>query len=419
MAKIKQIIAREILNAKGIPTIETTIVLSDGSVGIASCPMGTSIGSYEAMELRDKDPLRFRGMGVLKAIQNIHTVIAPKLVGMDADKQPEIDKTIIELDGTQNKSRLGANATLSVSMAVAKAAATSSVMPLFLYIRQFTTGSTLHIPTPLFNVINGGKHAPDTLDFQEFLIIPASSKPFAESLESGVTIVDTLRDLLKTNGFSTLVGDEGGFAPKVSTNHDAYAILAQAIENTNLRLGFDVFLGTDAASSTFYRNGQYHIKDRSQSLSSKSLNDYYVELAKQYHIIYFEDLCSEDDWDGWNDAISKLSQETLIVGDDLIATNPYRLQIAIDKKAVSGVIIKPNQIGTVIEALAVAEVAHAANLKVIVSHRSGETNDDFIADFAVAAGADYCKFGAPVRGERVAKYNRLSQINLQLMALKK
>lgn len=418
MAKIKQLVAREILNAKGIPTVETTVILQDGVVGIASCPMGTSVGSYEAFELRDKDPLRYRGMGVLKAIQNIHTLIAPKLVGMDAEKQSEIDKAMIDMDGTQNKSHLGANAMLSVSMAVARAAAVSSTTPLFLHLRQFTSAQNLHIPTPLFNIINGGRHAPDTFDFQEFIVIPASSKSWPDALHAGVAIIDSLRDLLKTNGLSTLVGDEGGFAPRVSTNHDAYTLLSQAIETTNQRLGFDVFLGTDAASSTFYRNGQYHIKDKAQGLSAKTLNDYYTELAKQYHILYLEDLCSEDDWDGWTDAISKLSQETLIVGDDLIATNPYRLQMAIDKKAITAVVIKPNQIGTVIESIAVVEMARAAGLKIIVSHRSGETNDDFIADFAVGVGADYCKFGAPVRGERVAKYNRLSQIDLHLKALK-
>lgn len=418
MAKIKQISAREIINGKGIPTIETSVLLSDGSIGIASAPGGTSIGSYEAAELRDKDLMRYRGMGVMKAVQNVETVISPKLSGMDANKQQEIDKTMIEMDGTQNKSHLGANTILSVSMSVAKAAAQSEVTPLFLYLNQLIPKTPLHMPTPLFNVINGGKHAPDTFDFQEFLLVPASSKPYAESLLGGVGVVDSLRDVLRNNGYSTLVGDEGGFAPKMSTNHDAFSLLVQAIEGTTQRLGFDMFLGIDAASTTFYANGQYRIKDKQQGISSKSLNDYYQELAKQFHLLYLEDICAEDDWDGWNDAVTKLSRESLIVGDDLIATNPYRLQMAIDKKAITAVIIKPNQIGTVLESLAVVQMARAAGLKVIVSHRSGETNDDFIADFAVAVGAEYCKFGAPVRGERVAKYNRLSQIDLQLKALK-
>jgi len=354
---------------------------------------------------------------VLKAIQNIETIIAPKIIGIDSSKQREIDKLMIELDGTQNKSHLGANAILSVSMGIAKAHAGSAKTPLFLHLHSLIN-TNLKIPIPLFNVINGGKHALDTFDFQEFLLIPASSKKFSESLENGVSVLNSLRDLLKNNGLSTLTGDEGGFAPKASTNFDAFSILSQAVDTTNQRLGYDLFLGIDAASSTFYNNGQYRIKDKSQGLSSKSLNDYYLELVKQFHMIYLEDVLSEDDWDGWTDAVTRLSQEALIVGDDLTATNPYRLQMAIDKKAITGVVIKPNQIGTVIEALAVAEVAMSAGLKVIVSHRSGETNDDFIADFAVAVGADYCKFGAPVRGERVAKYNRLSQIQDQLQMLK-
>src|SRR5260221_8468949 len=419
MAKIKQIYAREIINSKAIPTIETTVELSDGSLGVASCPGGTSIGSYEAVELRDRDPNRFKGLGVLKAIQNVVTVISPKLIGLDPTHQQEIDRIMIELDGTQNKSRLGANAILSVSMAVAKAAAESSVLPLFLYLRNFISekNTPLRIPTPIFNIINGVKHG-ESLDFQEFILVPASSKLFVESLENATNAYHNLKDILHTNGLTTLVGDEGGFGPKVSTNYDALSLLSQAVEASNLRLGFDMFLGIDAASDTFYSNQQYKILDKGNSLSSKNLNDYYAELVKQFHILYLEDILSEDDWDGWTDAMQKLSKDALIVGDDLIATNPYRLQIAIDKKAVTAVIIKPNQIGTVIEAMAVVEVARAAGLKVVVSHRSGETNDDFIADFAVAVGADYCKLGAPARGGRVAKVDRLLQIEERLKSLK-
>lgn len=421
MAKIKQITAREILNAKGNPTVEATVLLTDGATGTASCPAGTSIGSYEAMELRDKDNMHFRGLGVLKAITNIQTIIAPKIVGMDASHQADIDKLMIELDGTQNKSRLGANALLSVSMSVAKAAAASSVLPLFLYLRQFLGDKTvsLKVPTPLFNVINGGKHAPGTFNFQEFLLVPASSKTFSESLQIGTTIYYGLKDVLSLNGMSTLVGDEGGFAPKLPTNTEALSLLVQAIDTTNQKLGFDVFLGLDAASSTFYSNQQYHITDKQNGLSNKALNDFYADLIKQFHLLYLEDILSEDDWDGWVDAMGKLSQSVMVVGDDLIATNPYRLQMAIDKKAITGIVIKPNQIGTVIEALAVVEVARSAGIKIITSHRSGETNDDFIADFAVAVGSDYCKFGAPARGERVAKYNRLLQIEQHLKTLKR
>lgn len=417
MAKIKQITAREILNAKGMPTVEAIVTLADGTTTISSCPVGTSIGLYEAVEIRDKDPQHFYGMGVLKAIQNIQTIIAPKLLGLEVTAQQEIDKTMIELDGTQNKSRLGANAILPISMAVAKAGAQSSVMPLFLYLHQFIGKNPLHMPIPLFNLINGGKHAIDTFDFQEFLLVPASSQTYTQSLASAATVISTLKELLHTNGLSTLTTDEGGFSPQTTTNHDAFSLLSQAVEIANQRLGFDFFLGLDAAANNFYRNGQYHIKDKAQNLSAKTLVDYYLELTKQYHILYAEDICAEDDWEGWGDGMAKLGHETVIAGDDLVATNPYRLQMAIEKKAITGVVIKPNQIGTVLEAMAVVEVARAANLKIIVSSRSGETNDSFIADFAVAVGADYCKLGAPVRGEHTAKYNRLSQIEQHLKVL--
>jgi enolase len=419
MAKIKQIAAREILNAKGQPTIETTVILTDGAVGIASCPTGTSIGKYEAVEVRDKDEKRFQGLGVLNAIMNIEEMIAPNLLGMDATKQPEIDKKMIALDGTANKGRLGANAILSVSMAVVKAAAKSSILPLFLYLREFIKKENipLKIPIPAFNIINGGKHAQGTIDFQEFLVIPASSKKFNESLIIGTNVYAALKKSLETNNLSTLVGDEGGFSPKVETNQDALLMLKQTIEGINLRIGFDVFLGLDAASSNLFSSQQYHIRDKSIGLSSKDLVTFYKAINNDYHLLYLEDGLAEDDWEGWSQLYTEMSQQTVIVGDDLTATNPYRLQMALDKKTITGIIIKPNQIGTVIEALAVVEMARQANLKIIVSHRSGETNDDFIADFAVAASADYVKFGAPVRGERVAKYNRLLQIEKQIKSL--
>ncbi|HUD09410.1 MAG TPA: phosphopyruvate hydratase [Patescibacteria group bacterium] len=419
MAKIKQISAREILNAKGNPTVETTVILSDGATGIASSPTGTSVGKYEAVDLKDNDQSRYRGLGVLNAIMNIDKLIAPNLIGMDASRQQEIDKKMIDLDGTQNKARLGANATLSVSMAVAKASARSSVLPLFLYLREFIKKENLplKIPTPLFNLINGGKHAENNFDFQEFLVIPATSKPYEESLKMVTDIYNSLRKNIETNNLSTLIGDEGGFSPKLATNQEALLLLKRSIESINLRVGFDVFLGLDAASNSFYSENSYHIKDKSSSLSAKDLIAFYKMLNEQYHFLYLEDGLAEDDWDGWGDLCKELSSQTLIIGDDLTATNPYRLQTALAKKAITGIIIKPNQIGTVIEALAVVEMARQAGLKIAVAHRSGETNDDFIADFAVAASADYVKFGAPVRGERVAKYNRLLQIQTQLKAL--
>lgn len=420
MAKIKQIFSREILNAKGNPAIETTVILTDGSLGTASSPSGTSVGKYEAVEIRDNDEKKFQGLGVQNAIINIEKIIAPSLLGMDASKQQDIDKKMIALDGTHNKSRLGANATLSVSMAVAKAAARSSVLPLFLYLREFIKKENmpLKIPTPAFNIINGGKHAlGSTLDFQEFLVIPATSKSYYEALNMGTNIYFSLYKLLQTNNLSTLTGDEGGFSPKLATNQDALLLLKQSIEATNLRVGFDVFLGLDAASNSFFSQQKYHIRDKSIALNSKDLISFYETLNKDYHFLYLEDGLSEDDWEGWSQLSLQLSQQTLIVGDDLTVTNPYRLQSALDKKAITGIVIKPNQIGTVIESLAVVEMARQSALKIIVSHRSGETNDDFIADFAVAASADYVKFGAPVRGERVAKYNRLLQIEKQIKSL--
>ena len=419
MATIKKISAREILNSKGYPTVETIVILSDGSTGIASSPTGTSVGKYEALELRDGDEKRFEGMGVLNAISNIQNIIAPALIGTDASKQQDIDRKMIDLDGTANKSKLGSNATLSVSMAIAKASAKSSVIPLFLYLREFIKkeNTPLKIPTPAFNVINGGKHAQGTIDFQEFLVIPASSKSFDESLSIGTNVYYSLKKVLQSNNLSTLIGDEGGFSPKVATNTDAFIILKQAIDAANIRLGFDVFLGLDAAASNLYSEQKYHIKDRTIAMTSKDLISFYQGINKDYHLLYLEDGVGEDDWEGWAQLSATLSQQTLIVGDDLTATNPYRLQEALSKKTITGIIIKPNQIGTVIEALAVVEMARQSGLKIIVSHRSGETNDDFIADFAVAVNADYVKFGAPARGERVAKYNRLLQIENQIKSL--
>lgn len=419
MAKIKQISARQILNGKGQPAVETTVVTTDGAIGTASAPSGTSVGRYEAHEIIDNDDKAYSGLSVRNAIMNIEEIITPSILGMEVTKQQEIDRKMIQIDGTHNKSRLGSNATLSVSMAVAKAASRSSVLPLFLYLREFIKkeNQSLKIPTPLFNVINGGKHAEGNLDFQEFLVIPATSKPFNQALELGTSVYFSLKKLLKSNNFSTLLGDEGGFGPNLSTNMDAFALLQQAIEASNQRLGFDIFLGLDAAANSFYADGKYRIKDKSSEMSSKDLVSYYDTINKSYHLLYLEDGLSEDDWEGWSELYTSLSKDTLIVGDDLTATNPFRLQTALDKKSITGIIIKPNQIGTVIEAIAVVEIARQAGLKIIVSHRSGETDDDFIADFAVAVSADYAKFGAPARGERVAKYNRLLQIERQIKSL--
>lgn len=419
MAKIKHIIPKEILNCQGIPTVEATVVLNDGTTATASFPTGESTGSFEAAEIRDHDKTRFNGMGVLKALSNINDVIAPKIVGMEANKQQEIDKAMIELDGTTNKGRLGSNATLPVSMAVSKAAAKSSLLPLFIYLRQFikSDNTPLKIPTPMFNLINGGVHGGGDLDFAQFLVIPASTKGYDESLQMGFTIYQALKDVLKTRNLSTLTADEGGFSPALATNLDAFYVIKQAIDAASLRADFDVFFGLDAASNNFFSQEKYKIKDKNTPLSTEDLISYYKEVNKQFKLLYLEDPLFEQDFQGWSNIYSQMAGDTIIAGDDLTATNPYRLQMALAQKAISGVVIKPNQIGTVIEALAVSEIARQAGLKTIVSARSGETNDDFIADFAVSVSSDYVKFGAPARGERVAKYNRLLHIEKQLKSL--
>lgn len=415
MSKIAQILAREILNSKGIPTLEATVVLEDGSFGTASCPMGTSVSKYEAKEIRDQEAARYEGMGVLKAVSNVTNVIYHKLVGMEATEHHNIDKALIELDSTPDKSNLGANSLLPVSMAVAKAAAKSLNMPLFVYLRHYTSlqNSPFKIPTPAFNILNGGKHAGNTLDFQEFMIIPVTSMPFKDALNMAVSIYHSLKVKLKDKGVSTLVGDEGGFGPSLTNNRDALVVLNDAI-GTKFRINYDVFFGLDAAANSFLNNGKYLIRDKESAITSKELATIYEGLNEEFNLLYLEDPFGEDDWEGWENLNTITSKSTLVVGDDLVSTNLQRLETAISKKAIGGVIIKPNQIGTVMEALAVSEVARNAGLKLIASHRSGETNDDFIADFAVAIGADYAKFGAPARGERVAKYNRLLEIEAQI-----
>jgi enolase len=419
MTKIKAIEANEILNAKGFPTIEATVVLGNGKVGVASCPSGENIGHYEALNLRDNDQSHFEGQGVSKAISNIRQIIAPQLIGKEVEHQSEIDKIMIDLDGTQNKSRLGANATLTVSMAVAKAGAENSVLPLFLYLRQFVKNNhePFKIPIPIFNLISGGNGRSQLADFHEFLIIPASSKSYLESIQIGEVIHKSLKLLVEKKYAKTLNDYEEGFALELATNKEAFSLIRQAVEDTYVKLGFDVFLGLNSRASTFLKDGKYHIKDSPTALSSGELVNYYEELSKNVHLLYMEDPLDQDDWNGWSLIFEKLSQTAVIAGGDLIATNPYRLQIAIDKKAINAIILKPNQIGTVIESLAVAEVARETGLKITVSHRSSETNDDFLSDFSVAVGADYIKIGNLSRGENIAKYNRLLQIENQLKVL--
>ncbi len=419
MAKIQAITAREILDSRGNPTVEATVVLGDGSLGVASCPSGASTGTHEAIELRDNDQSRYNGKGVLQAVKNINDTIGQGLVGKDAANQKEIDDLIISLDGTPNKAKLGANATLPVSMAVARAQSMSEKIPLFCYIQKIANTQTMtKIPTPLFNILNGGKHAGGNIDFQEFMVIPNHEYPFSESLHHGILVYAALKKLLEQKNLSTLVGDEGGFGPTLANNEEALLLLKQAIEAAGFSFAQDMYIGLDVASASFYKDGKYFLKEKPQGITASELTSLYVTLNKAYQLLYLEDGLSEDDWEGWTMLVRALhGSETIVTGDDLLVTNPQRLQTGIEKQAATGIIIKLNQIGTVSEALHVVSLAKQSGIKTIVSHRSGETNDDFIADFAVGVQSDFVKFGAPARGERVAKYNRLLKIEEELSHL--
>jgi len=411
MAKIKLITAREILDSRGNPTLETRVELEDGSVGLASIPSGASIGKYEALELRDNDPSRYNGLGVLKAVKNVNEVIAPKLLGLEARNQLEVDSLLINLDGTPNKAKLGANSLLSVSQGVCEAAAASEKVSNFEHVSHLygLKREEMKMPIPIFNLINGGKHGAGNLDFQEFHIIPSEKRSYSLNLEMGEEIYQGVKKVLIRNGAIHSVGDEGGFAPNLFTNLDALEVLTQAIKETGYELKKDVFLGLDTAAGFFYKNGRYQIRDRSMPMDSGELIDFYKELIAQYPLLSLEDPINEDDWRGWQ-KVMKALPGVLIVGDDLLATNKRRVEEAIKLQACSAILVKPNQIGTIAETIEVIKIARQAGWKIIVSHRSGETEDDFIADFAVGVKADYVKFGAPARGERVVKYNRLLEI---------
>lgn len=420
--KIYTMIAREILDSRGNPTIETMVILENGYRGIASAPAGTSIGKYEARELRDNDSARFNGLGVLSAVRAVNTTIGPHLRGMDATSQNTIDRSMITLDGTEDKHTLGANSILSVSLACAVASAASQRIPLYRYLNTMVQGliptTITRIPTPTMNVINGGKHGAGNLDFQEFHIVPASSLSFSNALRLGVEVYQKLKGILEYRNASTAVGYEGGFAPNLYTNADAMELLQESIRATPYRFGRDVFFGLDIAASHFKSEQGYRIKDTQKPLSAKELIEYLANLHKKYRLLILEDAIDEDDWSSWAELTRQFSAETMVVGDDLLATNPQRLEKAIQDKACTAILLKPNQIGTLTEFMNVVAMAKKNNIQTIVSHRSGETNDSFIADLGVAVQADYVKFGAPVRGERVAKYNRLLQIEAELFPQK-
>lgn len=411
MATIQSIFAREILDSRGMPTVECVIVLDNGISAISSAPAGTSKGKYEALELRDVNNPRMLGNGVLTAVSNINTILGPQLIGKDPTNQTEIDQLLINLDATPNKTKLGANALIAVSQAVLKAGAYSVGLPIYYYIQQkYQLSSYFAIPTCIFNMIDGGKHGATNLDFQEFQVVPASYMDYLASLEMAVTLFQKLGETLGEKGAIHSVGIGGGFAPNLYNNTDTFEILIETIKNSSYTFIQDLFFGVDIAASEFFESGKYTLKDKSQPYSASELLEYYQNMRKLYHVFSIEDPFQEDDWESWKKLTAEIGETSTIIGDALIAGNKDRLKKAIDEKVCNAVLVKPNESGTISETIELIKMAQAAQWQVIISHRSGETNDDFIADFAVGVGANYAKFGSPNRGERVAKYNRLTQI---------
>lgn len=412
MEKIEIIIAREILDSRGNPTVEVEVGLTDGSFGHAAVPSGASTGKYEAVELRDKSKKRYMGKGVEKAVQNVNRVIAPVLVGIDALDQRIVDKTLIELDGTPNKGKLGANATLGVSLAVARAAADSVFMPLYRYIGG---ANACKLPMPMMNVLNGGLHAANNVDLQEFMIMPIGGKTFKEALRIGAEIFHALAGVLKGKGLSTAVGDEGGFAPNLKSNDQAVEMVLSGIKKAGYHPGKDVGLALDPASSSFYKNGKYvFLKSDQSKRSADQMIDFYADWVKRFPIFSIEDGLDENDWKGWKKMTEKLGDKIQIVGDDLFVTNTKRIAKGIKEKSANAVLIKLNQIGTLTETLDAIQMAHRVGWNAIISHRSGETEDTFIADLAVATGTGQIKTGSLCRSERICKYNQLLRIEEEL-----
>ena len=409
MPEITKIFAREVLDSRGNPTVQVDCYLDDGlAFGRASVPSGASTGTFEALELRDGDK-RYGGKGVEKAVSNVNGIIAKKLVGFDALNQALIDRTLIELDGTENKSKLGANAILGVSMAVARAAADYLELPLYRYIGGITART---LPVPMMNVINGGVHADNPLDIQEFMIVPCGAPSFREALRYGAETFHALKKLLREKGYSTAVGDEGGFAPPLKSTKEALDFMIKAIESAGYSPGKDIYLALDAAASEFYRDGAYIIEGN--TLSSAELVSFYEELVENYPIISIEDGLAEEDWEGWKILYERLGQKVQLVGDDIFVTNVKRIKRGIEEKTANSVLIKLNQIGTVTETIEAVELAHKNGLTTVISHRSGETEDTFIADLAVGVGSGLIKTGSLSRSERIAKYNRLLVIEEEL-----
>lgn len=407
MGRIINLRAREILDSRGNPTIEVVVFLESGFMGRACVPSGASTGKHEALELRDGDKRRYLGKGVQKAVFNVNEIIAPQLEGIDSLRQSEIDMLLCELDGTENKSKLGANALLGVSMAVARASAEELGIPLFAYLGGIRARV---LPVPFMNVINGGVHADNPLDFQEFMIVPFGAESFSEALRMGVETYHTLKALLKEKGLSTSVGDEGGFAPQIGSPEEALDLLLFAIERAGYKPGENIALALDVAASELYREGLYHLPGLGKTLSNEDLYKYYENLCKNYPIVSIEDPFSEDDPEGFKLITSKLGDKIQIVGDDILVTNPKRIKWAIEENLCNAVLIKLNQIGTVTETIQAVDLAYKGNFRAMISHRSGETEDTFIADLAVALNTGQIKTGAPCRSERTAKFNQLLRI---------
>ena len=411
MSIITQVYAREILDSRGNPTVEVEVVLEDGTMGRAAVPSGASTGVHEAVELRDGDKRRYVGKGVIKAVENVNDVIADHLIGLDATRQIEIDELLIRLDETPNKAKLGANAILGVSMAVAKAAANYVGLPLY----QYLGGTNAHeLPVPMMNILNGGQHADNNVDIQEFMIMPVGAPNFSECLRMNVEIYHALKSILKEKGLSTGLGDEGGFAPNLESNAEALDVIMEAIEKAGYKAGKDIMLAMDVAASEFYKDGKYHMLVEAAPKTSTQMVNYMADLVEKYPIISIEDGLAEDDWKGWAALTKKLGDKVQLVGDDLFVTNAARLQMGIDKGVGNAILIKVNQIGTLTETFRAVELAKRHGYTAIVSHRSGETEDTTMADIAVALNAGQIKSGAPARTDRVAKYNQLLRIEEDL-----
>lgn len=410
--EIVDVFARQVLDSRAFPTVEVEVTLEDGTMGRAAVPSGASTGIFEAVELRDDDKSKYNGKGVLKAVENVNDIIAEELVGMNIFDQVSIDKTMIELDGTENKGKLGANAMLGVSLACARAAANYLGIPLYQYIGGVNAKV---LPVPMMNIINGGKHADNNVDLQEFMIMPVGAPSFAEALRMSAEVYHALKSLLKSKGYETGVGDEGGFAPNLKSNEEAIQVIVEAIGKAGYTPGKDIYIALDPASSELFENGKYNLKGEGKVLTPEQMADFYVDLVNKYPIISIEDGMAEEDWEGWKFITDKLGDKVQLVGDDLFVTNTKRLQMGIEKGVANSILIKLNQIGTLTETLNSIEMAERAGYTAVVSHRSGETEDTTIADLVVAVNAGQIKTGAPARSERVAKYNQLLRIEEELL----